>query len=68
MKNSEFQNFKDAFFTELSISEGEILDWYAMSPSERFSESQKLWEVFFLLRGDYDLEFDTQSPFHIFTV
>ena len=26
--------------------EGDTLDWYAISPSERFGESQKLWEVF----------------------
>lgn len=59
---------KDTFFSELSIIEGETLDWYAMSPAERFWESQKLWEVFILFGGDYDPEFDTQSPFHIFKV
>ena len=26
--------------------EGDTLDWYAISPSERFGESQKLWEGF----------------------
>ena len=46
--------------------EAEVLDWYRMSPAERFIESQKLWEVFALLGGDYDPEPDTQSPFHIF--
>jgi len=60
--------FKSTFFEELFITEGETLDWYAMSPAERFWESQKLWEVFDLLEGNYDPEFDTQSPFHIFRV
>ena len=52
--------------TEGSMIEEEVLDWYRMSPVERFVESQKLWEVFVLLRGNYDPEPDTQSPFHIF--
>ena len=46
--------------------EEEILDWYSLSPSERFIESLKLWEVFLLFGGDYDPEPDTQSPFYIF--
>ncbi|MEW6026355.1 MAG: hypothetical protein AB1599_03550 [Planctomycetota bacterium] len=45
----------------------ETLDWYRMSPVERFKESQKLWEVFVLLGGNYEPEPDTQSPFHPFT-
>ncbi len=44
----------------------EILEWYSMSPRERFEESQKLWEVFVLFGGTHDPEPDTQSPFHIF--
>ncbi|MBW1798193.1 MAG: hypothetical protein JRJ21_07290 [Deltaproteobacteria bacterium] len=48
--------------------EEEVLDWYGMSPTERFVESQKLWEIFVLLGGNYDPEPDTQSPFHIFEV
>ena len=32
--------FKDSFIEE------EVLDWYRMSQAERFTESQKLWEVF----------------------
>ena len=53
-------------FIEGNIIEEEILDWYSLTPSERFVESQKLWEVFVLLGGDYDPEPDTQSPFHPF--
>jgi len=58
--------FKDPSFTEGSMEEPEVLDWYKMSPAERFVESQKLWEVFILLGGDCAREPDTQSPFHIF--
>ena len=53
-------------FIETSMIEEEVLDWYRMSPEERFVESQKLWEVFVLLGGNYDPEPDTQSPFHVF--
>lgn len=56
---------KDKLFIE-SLIDDEVLDWYSMSPAERFVESQKLWEVFILFRGNYDPEPDTQSPFHIF--
>ena len=58
--------FDDPLYTESSMEEAEVLDWYKMSPAERFVESQKLWEVFILLGGDYAPEPDTQSPFHIF--
>ena len=57
--------FDTPFYRENSLVEAEVLDWYSMSPAERFIESQKLWEVFVLLGGDYDPEPDTQSPFHI---
>ncbi|HDZ62771.1 MAG TPA: hypothetical protein ENH40_06475 [Nitrospirae bacterium] len=49
----------------MDMIEEEVLDWYRMSPVERFIESQKLWEVFVLFGGDYDPEPDTQSPFYI---
>ena len=58
--------FYTSFYIENLMIEAEVLDWYRMSPAERFIESQKLWEVFVLLGGDYDPEPDTQSPFHIF--
>jgi len=58
--------FDIPFYIENSMIEEEVLDWYRMSPAERFIESQKLWEVFILLGGEYDPEPDTQSPFHIF--
>ncbi len=58
--------FDDPLYTESSMEEAEVIDWYKMSPAERFVESQKLWEAFVLLGGDYDPEPDTQSPFNIF--
>ncbi len=61
---------KDLIQNELLIDaievDDEVLEWYALSPSDRFIESQKLWEVFVLFGGDYDPEPDTESPFHIF--
>ena len=57
---------KQKSLIDTSLVEEEFLDWYKMSPAERFAESQKLWDVFILLRGDYDPEPDSQSPFHIF--
>ncbi len=53
-------------FSEALIIEDEVLEWYSLSPAERFEESLKLWEVFVLFGGQYDPEPDTQSPFHIF--
>ncbi len=58
--------FQNTSYLDTSTVEAEVLDWYEMSQAERFAESQKLWEVFVLLGGDYDPEPDTQSPFHIF--
>ena len=59
------QFFEDGLGTPMI--EDETLEWYRMSPTERFEESQKLWEIFTILGGSYDPEPDTQSPFHIFT-
>ncbi len=46
------------------MEEGELLEWYRMTPRERFAESQNLWEVFFMMGGTCDPEPDTQSPFY----
>jgi hypothetical protein len=42
---------------------GEWLEWYRLTPEERFLESMKLWETFVALGGSLDPEPDTQSPF-----
>lgn len=60
--------FKDAIEKwGLEIDE-ETLEWYSMSPAERFEESQKLWNEFLALGGKYDPEPDSQSPFYIFEI
>ncbi len=41
----------------------EQLEWYEMSPSERFLESQRLWATFDMLGGSVAPESDSQSPF-----
>lgn len=49
--------------TEQCVEE-EVLEWYRMSPQERWAESMRLWNTFFLLGGQLDPESDTQSPFY----
>ena len=44
--------------------EEEVLEWYRMSPQERWTESMRLWDTFFLLGGSLEPEPDSQSPFH----
>lgn len=46
------------------ICSGEWLDWYALTPQQRWSESQKLWSTYLALGGSLDPEPDTQSPFY----
>ena len=55
-----------ALISDAIMVEDEVLEWYSLSPAERFKESLKLWEVFVLFGGRYDPEPDTQSPFYIF--
>jgi hypothetical protein len=50
----------------LQTIDTEVLDWYEISEVERFTQSMQLWDIYVLLGGAYDPEFDTQSPFHIF--
>ncbi len=44
--------------------EDEWLEWYRLTPQERWRESAKLWERFLTLGGSLDPEPDTQSPFY----
>jgi hypothetical protein len=41
----------------------EWLDWYRMTPAERWEESQKLWPTYLALGGSLDPEPDSESPF-----
>jgi hypothetical protein len=47
---------------ELDISP-EWLDWYSMTPEQRWQESGRLWSTFLLLGGSLEPEPDTDSPF-----
>ena len=44
--------------------EDEVLEWYRMTPQERWAESMRLWDTFFLLGGSLETEPDSQSPFN----
>ena len=55
---------KEDFVDESLFEEGR-LEWYGMSPEERFAESLRLWETFILLGGSLEQEPDSQSPFDI---
>lgn len=41
----------------------EWLDWYHLSPAERWQHSTRLWETFLALGGSLEPEPDTESPF-----
>lgn len=42
------------------------LEWYRLSPQERWEESKKLWQFFLSVGGSLDPEPDSQSPFDAF--
>jgi hypothetical protein len=44
--------------------EEEVLEWYRMTPQERWDESMRLWQTYLLLGGSLDPEPDSQSPFY----
>ena len=53
------------------MTDHETFDWHRLTPAERFTESQKLWEVYLLLGGGaltrspipraLSMRFDSQS-------
>lgn len=42
----------------------ETLEWWSMTPAQRFVESQVLWATYLALGGSLDPEPDSQSPFY----
>ena len=42
----------------------EWVDWFRLTPQQRWEESAKLWMVYLDLGGSLDPEPDTQSPFY----
>ena len=45
------------------FTEPEWLDWYALTPQQRWAESEKLWAHYLEIAGRLEPEPDTQSPF-----
>jgi len=45
------------------LAGSEWAEWYRLTPAQRWLESEKLWEAFFMLGGSLDSQPDTQSPF-----
>ena len=45
------------------IVDDEWLEWYSLTPQERFAESMKLWDTYLALGGSLEPEPDTESPF-----
>ena len=43
--------------------EDQWLEWYKLSPQERWAYSQELWNTYLYLGCSLDPEPDTQSPF-----
>ena len=41
----------------------EWAEWYSLTPTERWLESEKLWTTYLALGGSLDPEPDTESPF-----
>jgi hypothetical protein len=45
------------------VIDEEWLDWYKLSPEQRWAETKKLWDFYLSLGGELDPEPDSQSPF-----
>jgi hypothetical protein len=41
----------------------EWVEWYRLTPQQRWAESERLWATYLALGGSLDPEPDTQSPF-----
>src|SRR5256885_1599262 len=48
------------------LDDEQWLEWYRMTPQERWHESQKLWAFYLAVGGSLDPEPDSQSPFDSF--
>ena len=48
---------------EERFTEPEWLEWFALTPQQRWAESEKLWAHYLEIGGRLDPEPDTQSPF-----
>jgi hypothetical protein len=46
--------------------EDEWLDWYRLTPAERWQETTRLWSYYLEVGGSLDPESDSQSPINAF--
>jgi hypothetical protein len=46
------------------LDDPEMLEWWSLTPAQRFRESEKLWATFLALGGSLEPEPDWQSPFY----
>ncbi|MDQ2732663.1 MAG: hypothetical protein M3Y56_13475 [Armatimonadota bacterium] len=42
----------------------EWVEWFYLTPQQRWEESSKLWDIYLSLGGSLDPEPDPQSPFY----
>ena len=47
-------------------TDDEWMDWYRLTPEERWKEADALWSFFLASGGSLDPEPDSQSPFDTF--
>ena len=52
--------------TFFDLCDEQWLEWYRMTPAERWRETEKLWEFYLAMGGSLDAEPDSQSPFDDF--
>ena len=45
------------------LTDEQWLEWYRMTPQQRWEESCRLWEFYLSVGGSLDAEPDSQSPF-----
>ena len=45
-------------------TEDEWQEWYRLTPQQRWTETEKLWEFYLSIGGSLDPEPDSQSPFY----
>ena len=45
------------------LVEAEWVEWYRLTPIQRWLESEKLWQTYLGFGGSLEAEPDTQSPF-----
>jgi len=56
---------EDKMIEKLAESVGdECMEWYRLTPAERWREAERLWEAYIAMGGSLDPEPDTQSPFY----